>query len=85
MISVNDGLPIIPARSITVPVLFVVSGRTYEGTYHENGWFYSDKWFQGRRDRNEIMAQGPRAECRMQTWDELPKHKVTEWEYLNTP
>ena len=80
MISVNDELPNV-GDLVSVPVLFVVDGKTYEGTYHENGWFYSGGWMCGKRRQNEMMAQGPNAQCRMQSWDELPKQKVTEWEY----
>jgi hypothetical protein len=82
MISVNEELPKL-GPLISVPVSFVVDGTIYEGTYHENGWFYSRGWMLGKRNKGEMMAQGPKAECRLQTWDELPKHKATEWDYLS--
>lgn len=82
MISVNEELPDLK-HLISVPVVFVVDGKEYEGVYHENGWFYSNGWMLGKRNKNEMMAQGPHAECRLQSWSELPKHKATAWEYLS--
>lgn len=76
MISVKTGLPE-TKNLVSDPVRFVVEGKVYAGHYHDNGWFYNDY----RDGHGLYMAQGPKAKCGRSSWDLLPKHKVTEWEY----
>lgn len=83
MISVSKELPKVNGR-VSKPVSFVVDGEVFIGVYHENGWFYSSDRLAGKMHKKAIMAKGPKAECRMQSWGELPQAEVTEWEYVGS-